>query len=93
MLNNKFHMIVISIDWSFIWYNTSAYLCNILTMVEHFLNIPIFQWRRVTSQFKKMLKITVYPCQHQMHSMETVLNNSLESIKIYLSLISDNCPL
>ena len=54
MLNNKFYMIEISIDWSFIWYNTSAYLCNIETMVEHFLNIPIFQWRRVTSQFKEI---------------------------------------
>ena len=53
MLNNKFYMIVINMDWSFIWYNTTAYLCNIQTIVEHFRNIPIFQWRRVTSQFKE----------------------------------------
>ena len=93
MLNCKFYMIVISIDWSFIWYNISAYLYNIKTMVKHFLNIPIFQWRRVTSQFKENAQNNCLSIPAPNAFYGDSAHYSWESVKIYFSHFSDKCPL
>ena len=39
-------------------------------MAEYFLSIPIFEWRRVTSQFMENAQMTVFPSKHQMHSWQ-----------------------
>ena len=66
-------------------------------MVVHFLNISIFQWHRVTSQFKENTQNNCLsmPASNAFYgkSSQLLLGKCSESVKIYLSHISDNCPL
>ena len=79
MLRKKFYMIVISIIWSFIWYITLAFFAVFKQWRNIFSAYPFFEWRHITSQIKENAQMTIFPCQHQMHSTATVLNYYGES--------------
>ena len=49
-------------------------------MAEYFFSVPIFvERRRVTSHIIQNAHMTIFPCQHQMHSTATVLSYYGES--------------